>query len=144
MMEDTHTYPTQTANTSTSNFEGEASHVANLEEKKKDSDNELLPNSEEAISTDEYPHGMRLALLVGAVVLTVFMTSLDQVCGYAYHAEIIALLPLTRNRPSSAPPSPRSRTSSMASTRYPGTARRTSCAWEGSSPHGARPTNIST
>ena len=81
MMEDTRAYPTQTASTSTSNFEVGASQVTNLDEKKKnDSDNELLPNSDQAIATDEYPHGIRLALLVGAVVLTIFMTSLDQVC----------------------------------------------------------------
>jgi hypothetical protein len=28
---------------------------------------------------DEYPHGFRLAVLVGAVCMTVFLTSLDQV-----------------------------------------------------------------
>jgi hypothetical protein len=28
---------------------------------------------------DEYPHGFRLALLVGAIMMTVFLTSLDQV-----------------------------------------------------------------
>ncbi|KAF3771160.1 MFS general substrate transporter [Cryphonectria parasitica EP155] len=34
--------------------------------------------AEEKLSPDEYPHGLRLVTLVGAVMMTVFLTSLDQ------------------------------------------------------------------
>ncbi|OCK73020.1 MFS general substrate transporter [Lepidopterella palustris CBS 459.81] len=35
-------------------------------------------NSTEISTADEYPHGLRLVVLVGAVMMTVFLTSLDQ------------------------------------------------------------------
>ena len=43
-------------------------------------DNDQRPlTSEETNTSDEYPTGFRLVVLVGAVVLSVFLISLDQV-----------------------------------------------------------------
>jgi hypothetical protein len=41
-------------------------------------------NSIEISTADEYPHGLRLVVLVGAVMMTVFLTSLDQVSNFGY------------------------------------------------------------
>ena len=50
----------------------------NLPEDKTNHDQRPL-TSEETSTSDEYPTGLRLVVLVGAVVLSVFLISLDQV-----------------------------------------------------------------
>ena len=50
-----------------------------VQEAKEDSDTRPLTPTDTATPIDEYPTGVRLILLVGAVVLSVFPISLDQV-----------------------------------------------------------------
>lgn len=75
----------------------------------------------QGVFDDEYPRGLRLAMLVGATVIAVFLIALDQVC------HLHAFSDLSNNdsdanasRLSSEQQSLRSRTSFMASMTCPG------------------------
>ena len=56
-----------------------------LQEDKEDGDRRPLTPTETDTPMDEYPTGVRLVLLVGAVVLSVFLISLDQVSCIPHH-----------------------------------------------------------
>jgi hypothetical protein len=43
------------------------------------SDNENPKESIQSMTDDQYPHGLKLALLIGASVIAVFLIALDQV-----------------------------------------------------------------
>ncbi|MCJ1391937.1 hypothetical protein MMC18_004804 [Xylographa bjoerkii] len=61
---------TETANTLVKNFDVEDSRAIQVGVEK--------ACSIEDATTDEYPHGLRLVILVGAIMMTVFLISLDQ------------------------------------------------------------------
>lgn len=75
----------------------------------------------EAQDASEYPKGTSLAFIVIALILSIFLCSLDTVGGPcpSYTVKIVTEF----SRPLSPLQSPRLRTSSMALTRYHGTAR---------------------
>lgn len=78
-------------------------------------------------TTDEYPSGFSLLFIVLAIILGIFLASLDMVSRLAscpYLKKHIAN-PVSR-RQSSRPQSPKSPTNSAASTSYRGTAPRSS------------------
>ena len=56
-----------------------------VQEAKEDSDTRPLTPTETDTPIDEYPTGVRLILLVGAVVLSVFLILLDQVSCILHH-----------------------------------------------------------
>jgi hypothetical protein len=81
------------------------------------SDNEHAKTSIQSMTDDQYPHGLKLALLIGASVIAVFLIALDQVSPLrTLSVAVKKKTPLTRKtcRPSSAPQSPRSPMSSTA------------------------------
>lgn len=69
---------TEKIDTLTTNSDVESPHVAPVGEKKASSTDQQTDSTDES-TTNEYPHGFRLVLLVGAIMMTVFLTSLDQV-----------------------------------------------------------------
>jgi MFS transporter, DHA2 family, glioxin efflux transporter len=67
----------QTADTFTPNTDVESAENG---DKKAGNTHEKATSIDESEPVpDEYPYGFRLALLVGAIMMTVFLTSLDQV-----------------------------------------------------------------
>ena len=92
---------TETDSTSVTNFDVENTRVAQVGEEKASSIGDA--------ATDEYPHGLRLVILIGAIMITVFLISLDQVSAFACTSEALHIT--TRGRRSSAPQSPKSQTS---------------------------------
>lgn len=74
----TTTGETETGRSSTSNSR-DAFQPATQFGEKGDSNGDIVANSDEA--SEEYPHGVRLFMLVGSVMCTVFLIALDQVSG---------------------------------------------------------------
>ncbi|KAI1372719.1 MFS general substrate transporter [Hypoxylon crocopeplum] len=73
-----HTEMTDPLTTGT-NSDVEASRVpASRAGEDKSTNSDQLANQNEKATTDEYPHGFRFFVLVGAVMITVFLSSLDQ------------------------------------------------------------------
>lgn len=129
-----------------SHSEMDQAPASQLSEKPRSND-QLDSSGEDQVDPDDYPSGLRLVLLVSAVMLVVFLSSLDQVRQQHTLVLHICLLKLTLRetiRPLSAQPYPRSPTSFMVSAKCPGTARPTLCVWAASNLHGARPTDTST
>jgi hypothetical protein len=94
----------------------------------------------DTIEEHEYPDGLRLAAIVTALVLSIFLASLDTVrqdqMTYAFGF-------LTRARPSSPPLSLLLPMTSTVSQTWAGMARQCSFRWRPHSPCGGRRTNIS-
>lgn len=56
-------------------------HLPGLQSQENKDDSDMRPLTRTKTNTPEYPTGLRLVLVVGAVVLSVFLISLDQVSG---------------------------------------------------------------
>ena len=122
---------------------GHLSGPQSLEEKNGSDTRPLTPTGFNTPPVDEYPTGLRLVLLVGAVILSVFLISLDQVsctiCNLftqTYSTQGVSRLSLARRYP-------KSRTNSMVWIKYPGMVPPTSCASAASSHRGAKPSSTS-
>jgi hypothetical protein len=75
---------------------------------------------------DEYASGINLLLLIISLTLGMFLVALDNVCQSSLTKAIPHLQNTDQQRPSSAPPSPKSPTNSATCPKCHGTARRTS------------------
>lgn len=91
---------------------------ASGDEKHEDSVKEQVQSDE--LSEDEYPSGIKMVFIVVALVLSIFLLSLDMV--RFKHPASESEHGLTLTRPLSQLPFPKSRMSSRASTRSDGTA----------------------
>lgn len=73
-----------------------------------------FPDPEDTATKDDYPSGLSLVLVTGAVALSVFLTSLDQVSHPQTWTESLCAASVDQRRQSWGRPSPRSLTNSAA------------------------------